>query len=103
MAPGGAGLGADERAIGAQFNYYTLGDFSNGLQVGGQVLVPVEHKTGSTPGPNGHQYTDDSWSISPGAYVGYKGILPEVPFTVSAQLGLSTIGPIINLNIGGSF
>jgi hypothetical protein len=100
---------------GARAQYYVLGDFDHGMQVGAQALY-----IGASLADG--QLSSRATGLSGGSFLGYK-IATHVGFTFDAQLGVqhmiasasatsgtasasasdSAWGPLLNLAIGWSF
>lgn len=69
--------------VGAQGNYYLLGNFDHGMQLGAQVVyesVEGEAAEGTVSAVG----TGSAWRMGP--YIGYK-IITDVGFTFNGQLG----------------
>ena len=104
--------------VGGQFNYYALGNFNHGLQLGAQMLYR---------GVDGDVSSELSSSgVRVGPYVGYK-IITNLGFTFNGQVGVQynsaqdrasaeresimakvtgteeAWGPLVRLNVGWSF
>ncbi len=104
---------------GAQLQYYLLGNFDHGMQLGAEaVFVQVSGSVGTVTGLG--------QGLVAGPYIGYK-VAADVGFTFNAQLGYqvglisasaedtsdgssssasgeeSASGPLLNLNVGWSF
>jgi hypothetical protein len=100
---------------GGQFNYYLIGSFDHGMQLGVEAMYLHADKTES-----GIAAAADGLAIGP--YVGYK-VAMNVGFTFNAQLGAQAavlrgeassstatamteqkdVFPLVNLNVGWSF
>lgn len=103
--------------VGGHFNYYVIGDFDHGMQLGVEALylkiARSEQNYRSAASANG---------FAVGPYVGYK-LITRVGFTFESNLGFqyvaaraeasdgtttaeaksSTVIPLLNLNVGWSF
>jgi hypothetical protein len=101
--------------LGGQINYYLLGGFDHGMQLGVETMYLHADKTES-----GIAAAANALAVGP--YVGYK-VAMEVGFTFNAQLGVQAavlkaeatsgtsmamaedkeVFPLLNLNVGWSF
>ena len=101
---------------GAQLQYYALGDFRHGMQIGLQVLY--DHYDS----PFAHQFLVDGNAAQLGPFMGYKLVL-DLGFTIEIQIGyqktwiwqhtsddpaglvtrIDDSGLLLNLNTGWSF
>lgn len=103
--------------IGGQYNYYVLGDFRHGMQLGGEAKYM--HMSVSDDNSNAEGTGN---IISAGPYVGYKyaahfgftfhlqggysvgaGTVKVTDSNGSGGTSLSAAGPILNINAGWSF
>ncbi len=105
--------------LGGSFRYYATGNFNGGLQVGAELLwVQVELEEGATS----DSLTAVGTGLGIGPFVGYK-YTSSIGFTFDGQAGVmyltargeasdgdasettsvSTVGLLLNLNIGFSF
>lgn len=104
--------------IGARFNYYVIGTFDHGMQLGAEVqyLKVARSEANST------QIAASAAGLAIGPYVGYK-IITSIGFTFEGNLGVQYVAargqatdgvnsaeasekriiPLLNLNIGWSF
>ena len=104
--------------VGGQFDYYALGDFDHGLQLGGQLVYR------GADGDVAPELTSSGVRVGP--FVGYK-IITELGFTFNGQVGVQynsaqdrpsaeresimakvtnteeAWGPLVRLNVGWSF
>ena len=120
------GLDYSRWEAGGQFDYYVLGDFDHGMQLGAQLL----YQSASAEETEGTISAQANASgIRTGPFLGYK-IITDVGFTFNAQLGAqistasgeanasdsatgesatvsgeadSAWGPLLRLNVGWSF
>lgn len=110
--------GASIFEIGLQYNYYALGNFQHGMQIGAELLYVNGSPSSSSPG-----YVNAN-GASLGTYLGYKAAA-DFGLTFNAQGGIALLvysraqagyyygvsgyrtavelGPLVNLNIGWSF
>lgn len=104
--------------VGARFNYYVIGTFDHGMQLGAEVqyLKVARSEANST------QIAASAAGFGIGPYVGYK-LITSVGFTFEGNLGVQYIAargqatdgtnsatasekrviPLLNLNVGWSF
>ena len=106
--------------LGAQARYYLLGDFEHGLQVGAEVLYIAASASGSSGSTTA---TATGEGVSVGPFVGYK-FVSSMGFTFDTQLGAArtglgakasastgetasrsetSVGPLLNINLGWTF
>lgn len=72
--------------LGGQYNYYLMGDFQQGLQLGGELLVVQLSEARSASSRFDGKVT--GYQLSP--YIGYKVIM-DVGFTFTAQAGYGAV------------
>lgn len=103
--------------LGGQYNYYVLGNFQHGMQLGGEALY-----ANLSASDNNSDAEASGNVISVGPYIGYK-YAADFGLTVNIQGGwtfgagtvkvtgsqgsggqsISATGPLLNLNAGWSF
>lgn len=76
-------------AAGAQFSYYLLGDFNQGLHIGAQALF----SSTDTRAKRSQYEHGNTISLSP--YAGYKLVLLN-GFTLNAQAGVGVTSPLLS-------
>ncbi len=107
---------------GAQFRYYLLGDFDNGMQLGAEAMyIGVSNDNIQT---SSGTFSGSGQGLALGPFIGYK-FAADFGFTFDGQLGIEgegigasakhvqsgasesksgvNWGPLLNLNIGWSF
>ena len=104
--------------VGAHFNYYVIGSFDHGMQLGVEAL----YLKVARPDNNSDQISASGEGLALGPYAGYK-IIAGPGFTFEANLGFQYVAvraqaenstasatasdkrviPLLNLNIGWSF
>jgi hypothetical protein len=101
--------------LGGHVNYYVLGNFDHGMQLGAEILW-----VGASVGANDSHTSVVATGLAVGPYLGYK-IATHVGFTFEANLGVEYLAarantsdgtssaqekkviPLVNLNVGWSF
>ena len=101
--------------VGGHFNYYVLGNFDHGMQLGVEALYLKVDAAGTT-----YRSAASASGFAVGPYVGYK-LITGVGFTFEANLGAQYVAaraqtsdgtssasdskwiPLLNLNVGWSF
>jgi hypothetical protein len=99
--------------LGGHANYYVVGTFDHGMQLGAEVLW-----VGASAGGNSTHGAVLATGLAVGPYVGYK-IVTRIGFTFEGNLGVEymaahassststadqkTVIPLLNLNVGWSF
>jgi len=101
--------------VGGHFNYYVVGNFDHGMQLGVEALYLKVSTEGSS-----YQSAAAATGFAVGPYVGYK-VIADVGFTFEGNLGFEYVAaraesstgtstaeakkviPLLNLNIGWSF
>lgn len=99
--------------LGGHFNYYVVGSFEHGMQLGAEVLY-----VGASSDASSSHTAVTAAGLALGPYAGYK-IITRVGFTFEANLGFQyvtlqahddtssakqeSVIPLLNLNVGWSF
>lgn len=101
--------------VGGHFNYYVVGSFEHGMQLGVEALYLKVDAAGTT-----YRSAASASGFAVGPYVGYK-LITGVGFTFEANLGAQYVAaraqtndgtssssdskwiPLLNLNVGWSF